>query len=56
MIVKSQITSRANGSIFICKKCVTHFPKQEIFEKHISYCSNNETLAVKMSAGHNTEI
>ena len=53
---KSQITSRANGSIFICKKCVTHFAKQEIFEKHISYCSNNETLAVKMPAGHNTEI
>ena len=28
-LVKSQITSSKNGSVFICKKCFTHFTKYE---------------------------
>ena len=28
------------------------FFKKELFGKHISYCSNNETVAVKMPASH----
>ncbi|XP_073259356.1 uncharacterized protein [Porites lutea] len=47
-LVKSQITSSKNGSIFICKKCFTHFTKEELLQKHILYCSNNETVVVKM--------
>ena len=40
-LVKSQITSSKNGTIFICKKCFTHFTKYELLQKHISYCSTN---------------
>ena len=47
-LFKSQITSSKNGSIFICKKCFTHFTKYELLQKHFLYCSNNETVAVKM--------
>ena len=46
-LFRSQITSRTNGKIFICKKCFTHFSKG-LFQKHIEYCSTNETVAVKM--------
>ena len=41
-LFRSQITSRTNGQIYICKRCFTHFSKEELFQKHIEYCSNNE--------------
>ena len=47
-LFRSQITSRTNGQIYICKKCFTHFSKEQLFQKHISYCSTNETVAVRM--------
>ena len=47
-LFRSQITSRTNGKIYICKRCFTHYSKEELFQKHIQYCSNNETVAVKM--------
>ena len=47
-LVKSQKTSSKNGSFYICKKCFTHYTKYELLQKHILYCSNNETVAVKM--------
>ena len=47
-LIKSQKTASKNGKIFICKKCFTHFTKEELLEKHIKYCSNNQTVAVKM--------
>ena len=47
-LFRSQITSRTNGKIYICKRCFTHFSKEELFQKHIEYCSTNETVAVKM--------
>ena len=47
-LIKSQKTSSKNGKIFICKKCFTHYTKPELLEKHIKYCSNNQTVAVKM--------
>ena len=47
-LVGSQKTTSKNGKIFICKKCFTHFTKEELLEKHIRYCSNNETVCVKM--------
>ena len=46
-LIKSQKTKSKNGSIFICKKCFTHFTKEELLQKHILYCSNNETVVVK---------
>ena len=47
-LIKSQITRSKDGKIFICKRCFTHFTKEELLEKHIKYCSNNQTVAVKM--------
>ena len=47
-LIKSQKTKSKNGKIFICKKCFTHFTKEELLEKHIKYCSNNETVCEKM--------
>ena len=47
-LFRSQITSRTNGKIFICKRCFTHFSKEELFQKHIEYCSSNESVVVKM--------
>ena len=37
-LFRSQITSRTNGKIFICKRCFTHFSKEELFQRHIEYC------------------
>ena len=47
-LFRSQITSRTNGTIHICKKCFTHVSKEELFQKHASHCSSNETVAVRM--------
>ena len=47
-LTRSQITSDTTRKILICKKCLTHFIKKELFEKHKTYCSQNETVAVKM--------
>ena len=45
---RSQITSRTNEPIQICKRCFTHFTKEELLIEHIRYCSSNETVAVKL--------
>ena len=47
-LFRSQITTRTNEPIYICKRCFTHFTKKELLTKHIKYCSSNETVAVKM--------
>ena len=47
-LFRSQITSRTNGKIHICKRCLSHFSKEEVFQRHIDYCTSNETVVVKM--------
>ena len=47
-LVRSQITSHTSSKVYICKKCLTHYTKQDFFEKHISYCGNNEIATVIM--------
>ena len=47
-LFRSQITSRTNEPIQICKRCFSHFTKEELLEKHIKYCSNNATAVVSM--------
>ena len=47
-LIRSQKTKSKDGELFICKKCFTHYTEPELLEKHIRYCSNNETVAVKM--------
>ena len=51
-LFRSQITSRTNGQIYICKRCFTHFSKGELFQKHAEYCLVNEIVAVKMPPGN----
>ena len=47
-MVRSQITKDTTRKIYICKKCFYHFTKEDLLEKHIEYCGNNETAVVKM--------
>ena len=47
-LTRSQITSDRR-KIHICKKCLSHFTKKDLFEKHLFYCEQNETVAIKMS-------
>ena len=46
-LIKSQKTSH-KGEMFICKRCFSHYTKEELLEKHIKYCSNNKTALIKM--------
>ena len=47
-LIKSQKTTSHNGEIFICKRCFSHYTKEELLEKHIKYCSNNQTALITM--------
>ena len=47
-LVRSQYTSHRSSKIFICKKCLYNYTKEDLLEKHLSYCGKNETVAVKM--------
>ena len=53
-LVRSQYTSHRSSKIYICKKCLTHYTKEELLEKHITYCGNNETVGVKMPTKENS--
>ena len=47
-LIRSQKTRSHNGKIFICKRCFSHFTKEELLDRHIKYCSINQTAIVKM--------
>ena len=47
-LLRSQKTKSKDGKIFICKRCFTHYTKEELLDKHIKYCSNNQTTLVNM--------
>ena len=47
-LIRSQITTRTDEPIQICKRCFSHFTKEELLDNHIKYCSNNATAFVKM--------
>ena len=47
-LIRKQKTKSLNGKIFICKRCFSHYTKEELLDKHIKYCSNNATAVVKM--------
>ena len=47
-MVRSQITKDTRRKLHFCKKCLSHYTKEELLENHISYCGKNETVAVKM--------
>ena len=47
-LIRSQITSRTDEPIQICKRCFNYFTKKELLDKHIEYCLNNKTAVVTM--------
>ena len=47
-LVRSQITKDTTRKLHFCKKCLYHYTKEDLLEKHLSYCGKNETAAVKM--------
>jgi len=47
-LFRSQTTLNTNNEVYICKKCFIHYTKDQLLQKHIFYCSRNETVAVKM--------
>ena len=47
-LIRSQKTGSNNGKLFICKRCFSHYSKEELLDKHIEYCSNNKTAVVEM--------
>ena len=53
-LIRSQITSRTDEPIQICKRCFCHFTKPELLDKHIKYCSSNKTAFVKMPKPNTT--
>ena len=53
-LMRSQYTSHKSSKIYICKKCLSHYTKEEVLEKHIKYCGNNETVSVKMPTKENS--
>ena len=53
-LIRSQITSRTDEPIQICKRCFCHFTKPELLDKHIKYCSSNKSAFVKMPKPNTT--
>ena len=47
-LFRFQKTGSNNRKLFICKRCFQHFTKQELLDKHIEYCSNNQIAVVEM--------
>ena len=47
-LFRSQITSRTDELIYICKPCFNHFTSKELLTKHIQYCSSNDLSVAKM--------
>lgn len=41
--------------MYICNRCLCHFTKEDLFNKHNIYCSNNETAAV-LTSPKNTKL
>ena len=52
-LVRSQITKDTTRKLHICKKCLSQYTKEELFEKHSKYCNKNETVAIKMPTKNN---
>ena len=53
-LFRSQITTRTNEPMQICKRCFSHFTKKELLSNHIKYCTSNETAVVKMPPKNTT--
>ena len=52
-LVRTQKT-KDGRKIFICKKCLNHYTKEELLEKNINYFGNNETALIRMPTKKNS--
>ena len=55
-LIRSQLTKDTTKQIFICKGCLNHHTKEELLEKHMKYCGNNETALMRMPTKKNNII
>lgn len=46
-LINSQVSKNTSKKYF-WKKCLSHFIKEELLSRHISYCCINETVTIKM--------
>lgn len=46
-ILSSQISGH-HGQNFFCLRCLNHFSKKEILDKHYEYCEKYETVKIKI--------
>ena len=46
-LVSSQI-SKHNGKVYICRRCINPFPKEESLKRHEEYCKTNEGIKLNM--------
>lgn len=42
-LINSQLSKGTNSKKYICKKCLSHYTKENLMEKHIQFCQGNET-------------
>lgn len=42
--------------MYICKRCLSHFTKEDLFNKHNIYCSNNEIAAAVLMPPKETKL
>ena len=47
-LFRSQITSRTNEPLHICKRCFSGFTKDTLLQNHTFYCSSKDSVYVKM--------
>ena len=45
-LLSSQV-SKHKSSQFFCDRCINHFPNKLALEKHLEWCSNNETVRIE---------
>ena len=44
----SSQTTRHNGAIYVCERCMNHFPEEKSLKAHEEYCNTNECVKTNM--------
>ena len=52
----SQVSKDTNCKKYFCKRCLSHYTKPELLQKHIKFRSLNKELAIPLMPKPNTEI
>ena len=54
LLLSSQV-SKHMSSRFFCDRCINHFPNKPALEKHLEYCSDNETVRIEFPKHKNKD-